>query len=34
MQGGFRTQARTRVAAASMSPGKQVAMTSYGWGNL
>jgi len=29
MQGGF---ARTRVAGASISPGSQVSMISYGWG--
>ena len=34
MQGGFGTTARTRVAGASYSPGKQVAMVSYGWGRI
>jgi hypothetical protein len=34
MGSGFGTSARTRVAAASMSPGQQVAMTYYGWGTI
>ncbi len=33
MQSGFGTQ-RTRVAAATYGPGKQVSMVNYGWGKI